>query len=59
MKLPTILLTLAVLAGCAHGLGDGTAATGPTASSESAPTIEASAPRRHLGNLSRGGVYDN
>lgn len=44
MKLPTILPALAALAGCAHRLGNGTGAAGP---------------RRHLGNLSRGGIYDN
>jgi hypothetical protein len=59
MKLPTLLLALAALAGCAHSSGDGSAAAGTTVGSESAPTIEAYAPRRHLGNLGRGGVYDN
>lgn len=59
MKIPTILLALAALVGCARGLPDGTSAGGQTASSERAPTLEAPAPRRHQGNLSRGGVYDN
>jgi len=59
VKLLAIVLSVAVLAGCAHGLGDDTVAAGPTAGSERALSVEAPAPRRHLGNFSRGGVYDN
>lgn len=59
MKLPVVLLALAMLAGCAHGFGDATSAAGPTVDSESARSLEAPAPRRHQGSLARGGVYDN
>lgn len=59
MKLPIVLLALAMLAGCTHGFGEGTSAAGHSADAERAPSLEAPAPRRHLGNLGRGGVYDN
>ena len=59
MKLPLVLLALAMFAGCAQGFGEGTPAAGHSAEAERAPSLEAPAPRRHLGNLGRGGVYDN
>ena len=59
MKLPALLLALGGLAACAHGLGEGTSGAGTTADAERAPSLEAPAPRRHQGNLGRGGVYDN
>jgi hypothetical protein len=59
MKAPILLLALAALAGCASGMLDGTSAAGQTADAERASTLESPAPRRHQGNLSRGGVYDN
>lgn len=59
MKLPILLLAVCGLAACAHDLDDGTSATGATAEAERALAVEARAPRRHLGNLGRGGVYDN
>ena len=59
MKLTAILLAFAALAACAHGSSDDTAGAGQTVNAERAPSIEAPAPRRHLGNLGRGGVYDN
>jgi len=59
MKIPALLLALGGLAACAHGLGEDTSAAGPTADAQSAPSLEAPAPRRHQGNLGRGGVYDN
>ena len=59
MKLPVLLLALGALAACAQGLGEGTSAAGTTAGAQRAPSLEAPAPRRHQGNLGRGGVYDN
>jgi hypothetical protein len=59
MKFPALLLALAALAACAQGLGEGTSAGGTTADAHSVSSLEAPAPRRHQGNLARGGVYDN
>ena len=59
MKLPAVLFALVALAGCAQGSGGAVSAAGPTAEAERALTLEAPAPRRHQGNLGRGGVYDN
>jgi hypothetical protein len=59
MKFTAFLLALGGLAACAHGLGEGTSAAGITADSRSGASLEAPAPRRHLGNLGRGGIYDN
>jgi hypothetical protein len=59
MKFTALLLALGGLAACAHGSGEDTSAAGTTADSRSAVSLEASAPRRHQGNLGRGGIYDN
>jgi hypothetical protein len=59
MKLPLALLALSLVAGCAHGFGEGAASAGDSADAERAPSVEAPAPRRHQGNLGRGGIYDN
>lgn len=59
MKTATLLLALAALTGCASGMLDVTSAAGQSADAERASTLESPAPRRHQGNLSRGGVYDN